>query len=252
MDVVFLLFSPGAWVFLSNHTESLFFFLSFFAFHFASQKKFIPATTLAGLATLTRNQGILVAITVGLFALEHVNISWKSRGLRFLRIGLGSGCFYLSWLFYLYLRTGDAFVSSRAQKNWRITSSWTEYFSNLTWISPNNAGRAAVFWAVTATGLWLMTKGRKTYAHALPLGFYLVTSALLWPLQGNNFPQAYRFAAVLFPFWNILGVETNSHLTRFVPKIRMPIKITLIALSVSIAGTVSSYFYFQTPGRWPY
>ena len=59
-----LMFSPGAWVFLSNHTEALFLFLSYFALRFAYKDQLIMASILAGLSALTRNQGVLLVPAV--------------------------------------------------------------------------------------------------------------------------------------------------------------------------------------------
>lgn len=252
ISLFYILFNPGSWVFLSNHTESLFLFLSFFAFHFINKRNVPLASLFSGLATLTRNQGILVAITVGLVALQDDGVPMRKRATRFFLIGLISFGFYSCWLLFLYLQTGDIFISSRAQQNWRITTTWQEYLSNATWLSPNNAPRAALFWAIVATGISLLVKGKSKYRNAMPMGFYFIASALLWPLQGNNFPQAYRFASVLFPFWNVMGNKTEHILRKLEKPLRMPLATILFAALSVIAGIISNFYYSQAPNTWPY
>jgi hypothetical protein len=252
IGVFYTLFSPGSWVFLSNHTESLFFFLSFFAFHFISQRRVFLASCFSGLATLTRNQGILVAVTVGLIVLQDNQVPFPKRAARFLFIGMTSLGFYACWLLFLYVQTGDIFTSSRAQTNWRITTTWQEYLSNASWLSPNNAPRAALFWTILVIGTWLLIKGTRKYRYAIPLGFYFISSALLWPLQGNNFPQAYRFASVLFPFWNIMGLKTERFLTKMNNSARMTVMTIIFLAMIFIAGIISTFYHSQAPNTWPY
>jgi Gpi18-like mannosyltransferase len=252
ISLLYILFNPGSWVFLSNHTESLFLFLSFFAFHFINQRNVTFASLFSGLATLTRNQGILVAITVGLIALQDDGVPLRKRATRFLLIGISSFGFYSCWLLFLYLQTGDIFISSRAQQNWRITTNWQDYLSNATWLSPNNAPRAALFWTIVIIGISISLRGKKKYRDAMPMGFYFISSALLWPLQGNNFPQAYRFASVLFPFWNVIGTKTEH----FLRKVDNPLRLSLVMILFSgfcvIAGIISNFYYSQAPNTWPY
>jgi hypothetical protein len=245
-------FSPGAWIFFSNHTESLFLFLSFFAFHLAFKKQYLMAALLAGLAALTRNQGILVAISIGFVAMSETASPWLIRMKHFAKIGMTSLAVYSSWLIFQFMETGSIFASTEAQKHWKIVATFPKYMSNLLWLSPTNAPRAAVFWAILTLGLWLMIRGRKTYPCALPIGFYLLGSVLLWPLQGNNFPQAYRFAAVLFPFWFYIGNRFDGYLTKLKPSQQKWLQLCALGLLMAATIRISGFYYFQTLTKWPY
>jgi len=73
----FFVFSPGSWVFCTNHTESLFLFLSWICFYLSRQKQniniFILTSVVAGFAALTRNQGVFLCIAVA-FSLMQSNL----------------------------------------------------------------------------------------------------------------------------------------------------------------------------------
>jgi hypothetical protein len=68
LGLAFFVFSPGSWVFCTNHTESIFLFLSWTSLYLSmntkSKKMFIFTSVIAGFAALTRNQGILLCIVV--------------------------------------------------------------------------------------------------------------------------------------------------------------------------------------------
>ena len=222
-------------------------FLGILAFIAAGQERFWQAAILAGLASLTRNQGVLLAVSIGFAsALWPVGLHYKQRIYRFVASGVVSGVFYLSWLFFIYRLTGDPFASAAAQEKWGIAKSLPEYVSNLLWLSPNNAFRALWFWLNVFTSGYVY---RKYGPRALPISIYLLSSVLLWPLQGNNFPQAYRFGVVLFPFWLQLG----SWLQAFVASHSLQRKWVgglCYSSFIALSGWVGSYYYLQT--QWPY
>ena len=242
-----LVFCPGSWVYFSNHTEALFLLLSVGAFAASFNKKFLMAAILAGLAAVTRNQGTILALSVGISFLFHPALKSKQKMNGFLAVGFISSFFYALWLYYQYTQTGNFFASAKAQEQWSMASSASEYFSNMFWLSPNNGYRALVFWASLFIGGKLTFQKQSYFSKAL--GVYVLLSVLLWPLQGNNFPQAYRFGAVLFPVWFILGdfIFKKIDNSSFKPKVALA-----IAGSVFLFwGTRVSFFYFGQTG-WPY
>jgi hypothetical protein len=199
---------------------------------------------------LTRNQGVVVAVATGLIALSHSG-DFKDRLQRFALIGIVSSGIFSFWLAYQYSRTGTFFASAAAQENWYMTRSLGEYFSNFFWLSPNQIFRASIFWAVLIVGVRLIVK--PAFLEARALGAYLVLSAVLWPLQGNNFPQAYRFSAVLFPFWFFLGDAVSKRLGNLDQrKVRIAATAAIAILMIAGSLAMSWRFYHYTDNNWPY
>lgn len=249
MGMLPLVIAPGAWVFFSNHTESLFLLTSILALNLAYRGHLLTSSILAGLCALTRNQGVLVAATVGLVFLCQSAQPFKTRGLRFLASGALSGCFYLGWLGFLYQQTGNVFASADAQVFWTGASpGFSKYFSNLFWLSPGNGLRAFWLWCIVISSIVLFFKQRNN-PLIYPIVFYMLSSVLLWPLQGHSFAQAYRFGAVIFPFWFMVGHWLEQRLTHEKGRKRF---MALASIGALLVGTIKvSYSYYVQSG-WPY
>lgn len=243
-------FNPGAWIFFSNHTEALFLCTSWLAFVLAFRGCYIRAALLAGLAALTRNQGVLVAITLGLLALADVRLEKTARFKKFVVVAILTFGIYSLWLAFLGVRTGTIFASSMAQKQWNIAGSIGQYITNFFWLSPGQAPRTTLFWTVLGCGFWIVFKERRR--GAWPIGIYLIASAMLWPLQAYNLPQAYRFGAVLFPFWFFLGNNLEMAIGRLQTVHQISIKAAVFVTLVSISATISSFYFTQSKTHWPY
>lgn len=252
--MLFFTFCPGSWVFFTPHTESLFLFLSFFSFYYASKNKIKHASLLAGLASLSRNQGVFVILSISFFAFMNENSGrFKARCFSFLKSISLSGFIYAGWLLYLYLKTGNPLTSVHAQEFWardlptRAVSLAT-YFRNALWLSYNNMYGALLFWMGLGIGTRLLFKKSSLEKS---FGLYLILSFLIWPVQGNNFPNAYRFSAVLFPFWIIIGnfihrfIKTKFH--RKSTRVILKSLILTIWILISLAKGAN---YYQ--GLWCY
>ena len=249
-----LLFSPGAWVFVTNHTEALFLALSWGAFALAGRmtspwQAWRPAL-LAGLAALTRNQGVVLAVAVAFAAVMAVGGSRWRRLATFSGVGTIAGLIYGTWPLYLWQRTGNPLAHVAAQRHWSIVDSFDEYLANLLWISDKNATHAVVFWLALVVGLGLLAREPRTR----PIGLYCVLSALLMPLQGVNFAQAYRFGAVLWPLWFVAGDQIEAMIVRHWGT-RRPALGRLMSNGACAGGLVSSlvvagHYYFRV--SWPY
>lgn len=245
-----LIFSPGSWVFCSNHTESLFLFLSwgslFLAYQNKSQNSWLWASMLAGLSALTRNQGVLLAITTAyVLALSmpiHVPVSKKFK--RFICSGLISGSIFFLWLIFQWWKTGNVLLSVTTQSNWSVAHNFSEYLTNLFWVSGTNFFRILIFWYAMVLSMMLFRQHRLSR----PLGFYIFMSIILWPMQGWQFPQAYRFGAVLFPLWFILGDNLSKVCERFA--LSKFLKASVVVIALLWSGVISTFYYFQT--LWPY
>ncbi len=247
LGLFFLAFSPASWVFFSNHTESLFLFLTYFAFCSATKNRIVFASVLAGLAALTRNQGVLCAAAIALLlCLQTPGLSLRSRIRIFLCSGFISASLYALWLSFLYWKTGDVLASVKAQDHWGHIE-LREYFSKLVWLSVSNFWRACLLWMSVAI---CFVKIRQNWRKNLAIYAYVLGSVLLWPLQGSNFPSALRFAAVLFPMWFALGEYGHVWFAKFQTlQARVGFGV-LVLLTVAISASISVRYFFQ--GAWPY
>lgn len=239
-------FAPASWVFASNHTEALFLVLSYAAFCLTWRNQLLPAAICAGLACLTRNQGVLVAISCALLALQLRREIWSAAA--FLVI---AGLIASVWPLYQWHATGNFFASSLAQKHWPFIADAGEYVTNILWLSRNNCGRAGLMWAGIVTSSYWVAKKPTSRA----IGVYTLLSCLLLPLQGNNLPQAYRFTTVLFPLWFVWG-DTIARLL-YKRRISRPARVGAIAViavvAFYVAATRGSYYYNWLEGKpWPY
>jgi hypothetical protein len=232
LSLVAFIFSPAAFTFATNHTESL--FLLFTILGSQSRKR---TWLWGGLAALTRNQGILLA---AMFAWQRAKETPSHFWQTFAAEGSRSGAIFLLWPLYQYSQTGSFFASQAAQSIWHQSTSLSEYISCLFWISPGNIGHAAVLWLSLAVAVHLFWRERA------PLGFYVAASVLLWPLQGHSFPNAYRYSAVLLPVWLTAGDLLDSWLARFPPFTKLIVAAAWIACTAHL-----SYRYFSQLG-WVY
>ena len=248
------LFSPGAWVFMTNHTEALFLLLSWGALATKDETvsdtiswNAVSCSVLAGLAALTRNQGVLVAVCTA-FALASVprGLALKTRLWRFACSGAISVSIFAVWPAYQWWLTGNPMASMKAQENWPHNETLKGYLDAMIWVSDRNFHHVLVFWLVIAVGIALLRKS----PSQRPLGLYCILSALLWPIQGINFPSAYRFSAVLFPVWFVAGDWISGKLDRVSsPKQQMAVGFVILTMTTWALHT-SWYYYSQI--EWPY
>lgn len=244
------LFSPGAWVFFTNHTEALFLFLSFAALYTAVNKQGVRgvfmASLLAGLAALTRNQGVVLAIATAL-ALTTSKRGTKNKIVTFLTSGTISALVYALWIFLQWYKTGDPMVSSHVQNYWHFSHGIADYISNMFWISRSHVSRRLLFFCVLLAGILLLRNGKKI------AGTYVLLSALLWPLQGNSYPQAFRFSSVIFPFWFWLG-DLSSNVTQSIsrPMLRWGLRAAVVVIVIACTSRLSWAYWNQLQFQWPY
>lgn len=198
--------SPASWVFHSHHTEALFLALSLAAFAFAAAKRWGAATATAGLCALTRNQGVFVALTVGLMAATAAGQggkagqapAWARRIAAFGAVGLASGAIFALFPLYLYLSAGDALLFVKAQGSWSIhVTSVTEFFTTFLLLNRHQAWAVGdfnhyAFFLLTALGGLALRRRHPQMATYVAFSLFVIL------LQGT-FINSLRFGAVLFP-----------------------------------------------------
>lgn len=208
---LFFALAPGAYVFHSGHTESLFLFLSLSAFALAARGRWLLAACVAGLCALTRNQGVFVAVAVALWSAEDAPAGRKVA--RFATAGLIGAAFFGLYPLYQYLSAGDPLLFLHAQSAWAHATGLKDVLQTLVLgnaVTPwEYATRVHHPWFLGAlVGSAYFYRDRKQ----LPLTVYFILSALVMLAQGNvsNF---FRFSVVLAPLVFYIGDRVAK--TRF-------------------------------------
>jgi Gpi18-like mannosyltransferase len=223
---LFFLFSPASWVFHSHHTESLFLFLSFFAFFCASRGRWQTAAVIAGLCALTRNQGVFVAVAVALDSALRQKENHR-RALVFGGSGLISFLLFACYTAYQFRATGDALLFVHIQSQWGVVNSFHQYIGTLwfanTWQHADWKGYLYLLFFFIVNGAAIAMLIRKEYPFAL----YVLLS--MWaPLYSGHLHNTYRYSAVLFPALFLLG----DSLRRLPPPVRVALFGLLLWLNI--------------------
>jgi Gpi18-like mannosyltransferase len=194
---------PGAYIFHTHHTESLFLIVSFMAFLSAIRGRLLATIIFASLSVLSRNQGLFVVLAALLLLIQHDGGSIK---LKILRSGLllaGCGIAWAIYPLYQYVHTGNPFLSLEVQKSWPHTTTFLETIQTLwlgnSWQKPNIGTYVHhTFLVFCGLGIWFQL--RKSWALAL----YSVLSLGIMFFQGE-FANLFRFIAVVFPLLFTFG-----------------------------------------------
>lgn len=147
----------------------------------------------------------------------------------------------VAFLLFERAASGSFLAFYSAQKAWTHTSSFRELVATAwlgnPWQSTNgdNLERYAFFW-VCATSLWWLRRSP-------PLALYVALSLAALFLQGE-FVNAFRFLAVVFPAFFVLG-DTAARLPRRTVVLQLMVLAALAVLNLHTAGN-----YIR--GNWAY
>lgn len=238
----FMLWSPASYIFQTHHTEATFLIFSMAAFVACQHQRFLIGSIFAGLCSITKNQGVFVAVAVG-FWWAYCSSDWGTRCRNFVVSGLVSGGFFATFLWYSFLKTSDFTAFYSAQSHWRPEMTWTSYFKALwfgnSWQNTNigSLERYALFWLLVAAsiGIWKRHK---------PLGVYVALFVGVMPLSGE-FVGTFRYSSVLWPVWFWFAEQID----------KCPRQLKKIIISIAVLGLL--YLNHQLTrnyalGRWAY
>ncbi len=215
--VKFLLIFPCTVFLGAPYTESMFLLLSFGCLYYARLRKFALAGIMAGLAAMTRNMGLLLAVPMFIEILNAHGLTPKSLRQNFrqkLRASLkdfaallivGAGA--LSYLFLNHAMLGNALAFMQYQQD-HWSQSFGSYAHSLLTTFNQMLGETAIrrqlllwvqqFIVLILGGLSLpliSAKTRPSYA-AYSVAYVLVAFSPTWLLSGLRY---YMGLAVLFP-----------------------------------------------------
>ena len=208
---------PFAYFFTQVYTESLFLLTSVSAVAAAVASRWGWAGLFGALAALTRPNGILIALPLGLLALAGrprlAELLRRAAALALVPLGFGAFCAYAFRL------TGDPLAWLHAQAQWGYTVGnrpWGELMRLLDGLE--RQGLYGYFFSdplapyyflhgMVALAFVALTPSVFTRV-GVALGAYVAVSLYL-PLSGNALEGIGRYAATLFPVFMLLGTITS-------------------------------------------
>lgn len=218
--VLYVAVFPFSYFFSRVYTESLFLLVTVAAVYAAVSSRWRLAGFFGALAALTRPNGLLIVVPLGILALQS-GTTWRER-LQYVSPLVAAPLGFGLYCGFVYHLTGDPFAWLDAQKHWGYS------VGNRPW-----AALQQLLETMEARGLYhyLATEREGIYAsiHALvaltfialtpsvfrrlgvAMGSY-VAIGLLVPLTGNALEGLGRYAATLFPVFILLGTITSQRI----------------------------------------
>jgi len=211
---------PFANFFTQVYTESLFLLTSVSAVAAAVAARWGWAGLFGALAALTRPNGILIALPLGLLALAGrprlAELMRHAAALALVPLGFGAFCAYASRL------TGDPLAWLHAQAQWGYTVGnrpWVELMRLLDGLERQGLygyffsdPLAPYYFLHGMVALAFVALTPSVFTRVGPaLGAYVAVSLYL-PLSGNALEGIGRYAATLFPVFMLLGTITSRRM----------------------------------------
>jgi hypothetical protein len=211
--VLYVAAFPFAHFFTEVYTESLFLLTSVSAVAAAAASRWVGAGLLGALAALTRPNGILVALPLGLLALggrpRPAELGRRAAALLPAPLALAAFCAYARRL------SGDPLGWLHAQEHWGFVVGnrpWVELMRLLDGLGKHGPygyffsdPLAPYYFVHGVVALVFVALTPSVFTRVgVALGAYLAVS-LYVPLTGNALEGIGRFAATLFPAFMLLG-----------------------------------------------
>ena len=216
--VLYVAVFPFAYFFTQVYTESLFLLTSVSAVAAAFGARWGWAGVFGGLSALTRPNGILIGVPLGLLALtgrpRPPELARRMAALSLVPLGFAAFCAFA------YRLSGDPFGWLRAQAQWGYSVGnrpWVELMRLIDGIDRSGlygyffSDPLAVYYFLHGVvALIFVALAPSVFRHlGLALGAYVAVS-LYVPLSGNALEGIGRYAATLFPVFMLLGSVVRS------------------------------------------
>ena len=216
--VLYVAVFPFAYFFTQVYTESLFLLTSVSAVAAAFGARWGWAGVFGALTALTRPNGILIAVPLGLIALAGRprvgELARRTASLSLVPLGFTAFCAFA------YRLSGDPLGWLRAQAQWGYSVGnrpWVELMRLIDGIDRSGLygyffsdPLAAYYFLHGVIALVFVALAPSVFRHlGLALGSYVAVS-LYVPLSGNALEGIGRYAATLFPVFMLLGSVVRS------------------------------------------
>jgi hypothetical protein len=204
----YLLLFPTSFFLSAVYADSLFLALSLGAMLFARRNQWLASGALAGLATLTRPFGFVVAVPIAVEAFlrwREGERSWRPiASLALVPAALGAYMAYLGWHY------GDPLAFVHAQSDWHrtLTGPWVSFaraFSGP--LTLNKLPHSAIDLLAAFLTLGLVAAAWKLLRPSYAL---FLTALVLLPLSTGSIGSLMRFDASFFPIFLVLGIAGRS------------------------------------------
>ena len=211
--IFYIIFFPTAFYFTVMYSESLFLLLSVATFYFARKNNWLATGVLGFLASLTRIQGVLLLIPIAYMYMRHVGFDFgkiKKNALYILGVPLG----VLTFIFYEYIITGNAFVQFKNQAIFGKALSWpwtgfihavNSIFVDTTLI---NMSYHIYNLVITAFFIALLYVSYKKLKQEYTI-YYAISLILV--LMSSNLYGVSRYLLVTFPAFMALATIDNKN-----------------------------------------
>lgn len=205
--VLLMIAFPAGFFFSTFYPESLFLLLSVALFYTALHKRWLLAACLAGLAALTRPQGIFLLLP--LFWMYMEARSWKIKAIRIDFLALFLPLLFLGgYMVYLYSLTGDPLAILHAEAGWGrmagnpVASLVDQFSSRYHFVFKIDAVLCLVFLA----GAVYWVAARKPAGQPVSKAFGLYALVLVvFPILTGVWLSLSRFLVVVFPVFILLA-----------------------------------------------
>lgn len=239
--ILYLAIFPFALFFSRVYAESVFLLTTVAAISSASKGRWVLAGVWGALATLTRPNGLLVAVPLVLLALRGASLGMVARrcvALLPVPAALAGYCAYVHAL------SGDPLAWLSSQAHWGYSLGhppWEQILKMIErllkygpydYFFVSNMAPYRLFHGVTALVFLALTPA--VFKHlGVALGAYVLVS-LLVPLSGNVLEGVGRYSAVLFPVFMVLGRSPS----RWVYESLVVVSTLALALLVALFVTL--------------
>ena len=211
--VFFMLISPMSFFFSVFYTEGLFLLLTISSVYYASKRRWLEASVLGFLSSLTRLLGVLLIIPL---LVEYLDITLRGKEIRIRRIRrdilylLAVPLGLLSYMTYLHYRFGDAFAFMHAIMAWsRSLASITTTLNSLNHYGLFYQVLFVGFASVAALLALYLVYSRMRLSH-IAYAVVLLTASL----SGNLLDSIPRYVSVIFPLY--IGLALLASRRKFI------------------------------------
>jgi hypothetical protein len=216
--VLYIAVFPFSFPFARVYSESLFLCVSVAAIWCATLGRWSWAGMLGALAALTRPNGVLVAVPLGLMALQGAG-SWGNLWRRTLPLLAVPGGLW-AYCVYVYHLSGDPFAWLNAQAHWGYSignAPWAAVQSMMEGIELSGlydyllANDGSMYFLLhTVAGLAVVALTPSIFGRLGPaLGCYVAIGILI-PFSANSLEGIGRYSATLFPVFMYLGTTRSQ------------------------------------------
>ena len=221
-SIILLVFSPITIYFLSIYTESLFLFLTISSFYLIRKKKWASAAIVIGIASLTRNSGVVLYLC---WLIEYITEKgWKNGIVEHLNGLITGGLLMISYPLFLLYNYGNPTIYVNIQSvfwNRYFTPPWEALWADIKHVVAHPAIYTIVIFNFIffILALWMIFSRTKIRPSYLVFTAMSIIMPLFYPIVLDNMPYTTgvsRYTMVLFPVYIFLSKKVKKTIHRII------------------------------------